>query len=912
MAQPPGGRSGRSGRASRIVLPLLIGQVAGILWADRGGAVASWVAWIAAVGTLGVAVARVRGAIDASWVGRALLVGLAGLSFLVGHQALERTLAGARADAERAALLDPMQPRLVDARVLARRATRFGEAVELVDVRSRAGEERVPERLVLRFASGAGRAERLLWPGARVRVGIHVSPLRSPRNPGSPDADHALARRGFSARARLVKPDWVVLRIESEGGPAALGGRLARLRREIAERVRRRLDATAPRDAPAAGAALVRALALGDRSALAEPTRDAFRRLGLAHLISVSGLHVGFVALPAAWAVVRLRTLSRPRWLPVRGFALPLGAACAVAGCYAWLTGAGVPALRASLVFLLVGIGRAAGIRIQPVPALASAALVLLLADPALLFDLGARFSFVACAALIAGGVWSGKAEPARSGPASSKCAGARGLFSAGLRRVGAWGLDPMRASLAISIGLLPLVELAGLPRALPSPFVNALAIPWTGLVVLPAALAASMLAFALPAAFPAALAEPVFTLLMLPAAGLERSALALFAQGPTLGLGGEGVGRLPWGIALPAAAFALWRLRAGGWLAGLGAWVALASLGLAPVREAGFLDPQPGVVFLDVGQADAAVVRAGAETWLVDSGGGPDDGSGGAALIRALGALGVDRIDVLVITHGDLDHRGGAIRVLSAVKVGTLWLPAAAVEDPALIALERVARARGVRVRRVGAGDRGGGVDSLRADVLWPPKPARTRGSSDGLASAGPGTGVAAGDLRSMPGSPRGRPSRNDASIVLRLELAGRRFLFAADIGAEVERRLVGSGTSLRADVLKVGHHGSRTSSETGFLAAISPEIAIVSAPCIAARGLPSAAAFDRLRGAGAAIGWTGRDGAIAVQVVSAGRALPKDSGEQDAVPLRMRYWGDERRCVPDRVREAPGREAR
>ena len=69
---------------------------------------------------------------------------------------------------------------------------------------------------------------------------------------------------------------------------------------------------------------------------------------------------------------------------------------------------------------------------------------------------------------------------------------------------------------------------------------------------------------------------------------------------------------------------------------------------------------------------------------------------------------------------------------------------------------------------------------------------------------------------------------------------------------------------------------------------------------------------AFDRLRGAGAAIGWTGRDGAIAVQVATEARALVKDSGEKDAVPLRMRYWGDERRCVPDRVREAPGGEAR
>lgn len=900
MAQTAGEAGGRWGCGGRIVLALLIGQVAGIVAADRGIAAAASIGPLAAVWTGWAAFARARGSIDVACTGPALLVGLVALSFAVGHQALERRLERAREDAERTALLDPKIPRLVDALVRSRRATRFGEEVELVDVRCRAGDERVPERVVLRFAPGAFRADRLLWPGAHVRAGLYLSPLHPPRNPGSPDAEHALARRGFSARARLVKPDWVVLRVDPRSGIAALGVRLAQVRRDIAVRVRGRLEAAAPRDRSLAGAELVRALALGDRSSLSESTRDAFRGLGLAHLISVSGLHVGFVAFPAAWALVRLRTLARPRARPVLGFVLPLAAGCAVASGYAWLTGAGVPALRASLVFALVGIGRAAGVRIEPIHALATAALVLLLVDPALLFDLGARFSFAACAALIAGGLWSGPVRSTRVGPEFPARAGTGRAVPAssrpGLERV----LGAMRASLAISLGMLPLIELAGMPRALPSPLVNALAIPWTGLVVLPTALAGSLLALVLPAG----IGDPLLRGLLLPAAALEHSALALFAALPATGLAAEPIGRLPWAIALPVAAFALLRLRGGDWVSGALVWAALAFLGLAPMRGPGFPDHRPRVVFLDVGQADAALVQTRDETWLIDTGGGSDDGSGGVGLLRALVTLGVEYIDVLVITHGDLDHRGGALRVLSVVKVHELWLPDVGFEDSALDALERMARSRSVRVRRVGAGDRGGGAEALRVEVLWPPVPA-TR--LDTAVLPGAERGAPAG------GTPSARPGsrlRNDASIVLRLELAGRRFLFAGDAGADVERRLVERASGLRAEVLKVGHHGSRTSSDARFLAAVAPEIAIVSAPCRATRGLPSLPALDRLRAAGAAIGWTGRDGAISVDFMREGEGGTNQLGREDAGPLRMRYWGDERRCVPEWARGEPSRE--
>ena len=886
--------------ATGLLLLLLLAHAAGIVQADRGGSAAAALGGLA-IGALvggarcvvGRGVARGRGVGGDACERWGLLLGLGAIAFLLGHQALSRELSRARSDADRAADLDPKQIRLVDARVAARRATAFGEEIELVDARSRAGEARIPERLVLALAPGPSRGDRLLWPGARVRVGLYVTPLRPPRNPGSPDREHALARRGFAARARLVKPDWVVERIGSDALAASLSMRLARLRRDAAERVRIRFEGAGRDDEPVAGAGLVRALALGDRRALPDETRRAFRALGLAHLISVSGLHIGFVALPAAWAVARMRTLLRPRARPVLGFAWPFVAGCVAASCYAWLAGAGVPALRASLLFALFGIVRAAGGKLAPATALAGIALVLLLAHPANLYDLGALFSFTACAALIAGGAWGeGRAG---SGPARSP--DALPLRAARRRRQGLL-FDPLRASLAVSIGMLPLVELAGLPRALPGPLVNAVAIPWTGLVVMPCALAATALAWGLPEHVGAG----GLAWLLQPAAGLEAAAGWVASAVPPSWIGEDRPGRWPWSGAIVLGGFAILRLRTGDWASGAATWIALALFGLAPVRGPAFVDPRPRVVFLDVGQADAALVEAGQSTWLIDSGSGPEDGSGGTTVLRALRAQGVERLDVLAITHGDLDHRGGALRILSAVEVAELWLPAGAAEDPALVALAAHARARAVAVRWVSAGDRVGTPDSMRVEVLWPPAPRSGEGSD-----SEPGAGRARAPGAEESWGWRG-PRRNEASLVLRVELAGQAFLFAADVGAETERRLLERGAALRAAVLKVPHHGSRSSSSDAFVAAVSPRIAVVSAPCGAGRGLPSEPALARLAAAGAELAWTGRDGAIAVSVGS--EVADVRPGSEGAAPLRMRYWGDERRCVPDRPRLDPRRE--
>ncbi|MFO0687349.1 MAG: ComEC/Rec2 family competence protein [Myxococcota bacterium] len=855
-------------------LLLLLGSyAAGILWVDRGGATLPFGA-VAAIGGLfggaaaiglvrGLAVGRGAGVTVRCLLRMSVIAALSAVAFAAGQHALDRELARARRGAAAVVAAAPGSAgpsraergpaRLVDAVVVERRATGFGEEVELWDVRGGPGTEPLPERAVLAWrrdeASGRGadeassRAGRLLWPGTRVRIAIRLEPLRPTRNPGSADRERAFARRGIGARARLAKPDWVVETVADDQPGARLRAGLVAARRAAAERVRRRLPGEV------AGAGLARALVLGDRRDLSESTRHAFRELGLSHLLSVSGLHIGFVALPAAAALARLRVVFRRRGRPVRGFAAPIVAGGVAALGYAWLTGSSVPALRSGLAFGLFGLARALRVRLTPGPVLAVVALGLLVADPNVLFDPGARFSFTACAALVGAGLW--RAAPARGSTQREAAAGTGGTAPAAEGRTPPWDalVDPMRASLAVSLGLLPWVELEGLPRSLPSPLVNALAIPWAGFVVLPGAFAAC----ALTAGLPPGRGEFVLDALLWPAAALEDVAAGVGAFIASSGLTEDRPGVWPWPLGLIGIALGFAALRCGRVaLAGL-VWLGLGGLGLVPLREQVFAHERPRVVFFDVGQADAALVETKDAAWLIDTGPGAGDGSGGGTLLRALRALSVDRLDGLVITHADLDHRGGAPRLLAAMPIGELWLPALARAEPALEELATEARARGVRVAWVAEGDRLGTGRSLGLEVLWPPEPS---GAGPVGAHRGPGATDAA----------IGLGGRNEQSIVLRATVGGRVVLFMADVGLRVEQRLLEAGRLGPVELLKLGHHGSRASSGPGLLAAVAPALAIVSAPCDARRGLPSPEALARVRDAGIPIAWTGRDGAIGV----------------------------------------------
>ena len=841
---------------------LVLSHAIGILWADRGGWIpecATSVGLFAAIFVAGRLAAKLwlarRGDVRPSGENRAVrafaAITLVALLFLTGFERLDQNLSRAHSDRVHAETSVGEEVRRVEARIRRRRSSRWGSAIELDRVRAIDDGSPVPERLLLRLddrrsasstESESSRADRLLWPGRRVRLGLRVGALHASRNPGTPDREHQHSRRAFGARAGLVKPNWVVaVGVETLPWSGPLSWASA-ARFSWRQRVAQRFDEMH------LSTGLVRAFALGDRRGLAPETRAGFRRLGLSHLLAISGLHIGFVAGLAGWIGLRSIVWLFPsaRRLPIFDWSLAL--ACAAAALYGWASQAGISVERASLLFGLFAVGRLALHRIEPFRALAWVALAILLSDPAALFDLGAQLSFVACAGLIAAGFWR------------SEGTGERLEFAAGSgfeppdedtrwRQVLGTMAATFRASLVVSIATAPLLAQSGLPLSWLSPLLNVIAIPWTGLFVLPTSLAAVWLLERVP--------DFVLYALTVPAGMLEAGVLVLAERLPQPS--GPGVATMP--VFVSAVALAFVAVRQGWWRMAISGWLALSLGGASPYLREPIMAPPPRVIFFDVGQGDAALVQGREAVMLIDTGPGPADGSGGQNLERALRAVGVQRVDVLVLSHGDLDHRAGLRRVLETFDVAELWLPGSGQGDEALSRAATLAAASGTRIHWRSASALGSPrrflLGDLEGEILWPI-----------------GTRAEAGS------------SRNDNSMVLRVRLGGRVFLFVADIGAQVERRLLETAESrLSADVLKVAHHGSRKSSSPEFLARVSPAVAVLSAPCEAARGLPNGLAIERIRSSGASLHWTGRDGALFVS-----------PGEERGVVVER--WGEQRDC--------------
>jgi len=570
--------------------------------------------------------------------------------------------------------------------------------------------------------------------------------------------------------------------------------------------------------------ALVRALVLGDASRVPLQVRQGLRRLGLAHVLAVSGLHVGLAA-----GVL----LALGAGLP-RGPRLALG--LAGVGLYLLLVGPRPSLLRASVMACLAVAALLAERPPEATNALAVAAGALCLMSPRVLLDAGFRLTVGATAGI----VLFGPRLAARWTGGAGGNAATRGRIER-LR-------DGVLRTLAVSVG----AQIGVLPWALPlfcvvtpwAPLANLVAVPWTGLALavclawsalaavwpaLAGSLAGAVDRVAAPFAWPAAIAPRPWIDLPVSLGTLGAASLA---AGLLLVLGGAGTGvRRRWprqvGLVLVVALVVV---------AGGASWA-----------DGG--DDGVSAVVIDVGQGDAILLRDGAHAVLVDGGGWRFGDLGGRVLLPVLARLGVRRLEGVIATHPDRDHCGGLVDIAGYLAV------ARAFSGPGigasrcgrdLAALPAVAR------RVVSAGDRlHVGRWSLR--VLSPPR-----------LGEGPGGGSDGG-----PGAADG--GDNDNSLVIAAEAFGRRLLLTGDIEAPAERALVRSAVysaegALRCDVLKVAHHGSRTSTGKRFLDAAAPRIALISAGEHNPYGHPAVEVLDRLRARGVRVYRTDRDGMVVV----------------------------------------------
>jgi len=640
---------------------------------------------------------------------------------------------------------------------------------------------------------------RALPPGARLRARLLLRMPFPLRNPGRPEGE-GLTRAGIAALAALREPALLVRVPERDHG--GLAAWLHGPRRRAADR----LLAHGP------GGALLAALALGDRSGLPFEAQNAFARLGIAHLLSVSGLHL---ALAAAFAYALCAAgLRRSARLAARFDTRDLARIVAVAAAfvYAVLTGFEVPVRRSFALVAAGALALAASRTSRAWHPLAAAALWVLAFEPQSLFEAGPQLSFAACAALVAA---------ARHGDAP--VAGVRAKLA-----------SLLRATAAASLATTPIAAWHGLPAAPLALLSNAVAVPWTGVALMPASLGAALLG-----ALPASRWSELALRGACAVADWSLAAVSWAARGALAGAGtspSRALCALAAGIAL-----ALCRARDTRVLCAAALGTALL-LAFAPPPA---LAPEtPRLVALDVGSGDALLVQGREGALLVDAGpalpGRFDRGRD--AVVPALRALGVRRLDLVIATHADLDHRGGLPAVLSSLPVGALWLSQGSAGDPGFTEAIAAAREAGVPVREISAAEPPQRLGDLLVTPVWP--------------------------------APGAEGPRNERSLGVRVETGRRSVLLLGDLGTAEPALLARDGARLRADVLVLPHHGSRRSSSAALLAAVSPDVALVSAPC---RGrLPHPSSLARARASGATLWWTGRDGALLVALGERFAVLP------------------------------------
>lgn len=741
---------------------------------------ACWLAWVACgAGALSARAPRARAALA-----------------LVAVAAAGAAQLGTRVSRAVEQLAAPAHDAILEGRVDTFETRAGGALLELSRVAWVARAEPAPTRCLVQLDAAATPPA----IGAWIRIAVRLREVRGGvANPGGRDSARGLLRRGIGCSARALDP--ALLRVLEDPTPNPLNSLANRRRLAIA-----RLNSFGR------GGALLAALGLGDASALPERDRRAWAVLGIAHILSVSGLHLALAAA-GAYALVA-GALRRCAGLAARRDTrrIALAVALAAAALYAALAGGATPALRSLVMLAALAAAFAARRAVAPASSLALAALIVLALDPAALFAPGAQLSFAATAALVLG----------HTTDAERRRAGLRRTLAALLATAARASLATA-ALAALHFGASP--PLAGVA--------NVIAVPVTGFFAMPVAFASCSLAL-LPRSEPLASLLPAASAV---AEWLLDAVLALAAYAPhTLPQPPSRLALALW-AALTAVALRSQRLAR----VVVAAFVAQAALAWLPPPA---LSPAPPrIVFLDVGHGDAVLVEADGFAGLIDAGTATPDGfdAGARVVAPALAALGVRRLDFVAVSHADLDHRGGVPAVLAAFPVGELWLPRGARGDAAFAPLLAEARARGVAVRERGAGDPPLARGALRVTPLWPPR-----------------AGAALSD--------------NDRSLVLRVDAPRFAALLLGDLEAAGEAALLASGAHMRADLVKLAHHGSGSSSSAALLDAVEPRLAVASAPLHGRFAWPDADVLGRLAARRTPLAWTGRDGALVVPL--AGRA--------------------------------------
>ena len=534
---------------------------------------------------------------------------------------------------------------------------------------------------------------------------------------------------------------------------------------------------------PRAFNAVLAALVMGDKSQISESQWQVFRRTGTSHLMAISGLHIGLVAAMFFWLAQKSCPSILLRRFSAQQFAALL--ALSAAFLYALLAGFSVPTQRA-VVMLLVVMGAVVFKRALRVgQALSLALLAVLIIDPTALLSAGFYLSFLAVAAI------------------AYSISGRLGAASAYLQMI--------HIQWRLALFLLPVSLLWFQQASIIAPIANLVLVPWVSLLVVPVALVSSLFSFWLPDVFNGLLDIANFLLAFI------WTFLKFLSDVPI--------------SSLSQATSSIWSLI----LALLGVLLLLSPKGF-PLRFLGLLWLMPlfltsptlpdkgsfQLSMLDVGQGLSIFVQTQHHAMIFDSGAAfsKNFNLGDRVILPYLRQQSITKLDLLLISHGDKDHIGGAQAIINNIPVWSLM---------------------------------GSGIERLE----YPRPKACKQGQSwywDGV-------------LFEILHPDKSYKKRNNQACVLKISSPNSSVLITADIEKEVEQRLVRRWPEkIKTDVLIVPHHGSNTSSTATFIAATSAKIALVSAGFANRFQHPRAGVVARYERAEIALYNTAEEGAMSL----------------------------------------------
>ncbi|WP_379966108.1 DNA internalization-related competence protein ComEC/Rec2 [Ectobacillus sp. sgz5001026] len=543
------------------------------------------------------------------------------------------------------------------------------------------------------------------------------------------------------------------------------------------------------------------ALLYGDRQQLSGDIEDLYQQMGLIHLLAISGSHISLLVVMCLFVMLRVG-LTRETATVILVIIVPL---------YMFMTGASASVVRASVMAVFVLVCVLFSRRLRGMDALSLTAITMMMWNPYIVFDIGFQFSFLATAVLLL----------------SSK------VILSGQMLKGAWNL-----ALAAQLASIP-ITLYHFGRLSPySLFLNLIFVPYLSFVILPLSLLTLVVSFLFPSL-------TILSSLLSGCITFSNELLKWCNNLPFLQVTfgqSSATMTLLYSVSI-LCLFLVWEGKMGKSFRILSV-VCFVLIGTIQYTSP-YWNPNGSITFIDVGQGEAILIRLpyNKATYLIDTGGAiafPQEewqkrkrtySVGESIVLPYLYQHGVKKIDKLILTHADVDHAGAANEVLKGIAVGEVIVSRKKTISPLEEEIIQNAKNRKASIQIVKSGDSWQEGSSATFTVL----------------------------------SPLGDETKdNNQSIVLYTKLGGLKWLFTGDLEEDGEKQIMDRYPDLRVDVLKVGHHGSKSSTSEAFLQMLKPTTTVISVGKKNRYGHPHTEVIDRLKYHNVSIWRTDEGGAI------------------------------------------------